>query len=400
MAAALLLGYPIVVYLAVTGYVEAELTLFVTAGLYALERWREERQGGWLVLAAVFAGSAAATKYLGLFFVAALTVELALAALPGQRVRTLLRFAALSLLVLAPWYVRILIHTGNPVFPFLPQLFEASAWVFEGPPSPELGERLAELPRLPWDVLFERENVGFQPPFSPAFLLGLPLVVTGAWRDRRLRRLAILALAYVLAALALPPDVRYLAAVLPALSLTLAVELAFRAHRWRGSVPAALCLVFLLPSWAWAGYRFVRQGPLPVTAEQRERYLTQALPVWPALRFLNDTRGGSYTVYAFHAESMSYFADGCFLGDWNGPARYDRLVPHLDDPVALWRELRRLGADHLLVARGTGVHLPVRDPAFRRLFRMVYSDAAAEVYELAPSSSLRNPSSIRPPSIR
>ena len=393
IAAALFLGYPIVAYLGVTGYVEAELTLFVTAGLYALERWRDARQGGWLVLAAVFAGSAAATKYLGLFFVAAFAVELALAALPGQRARTLLRFAALSLLVLAPWYVRIWVHTGNPVFPFLPQVFGASAWTAEQlSATPGLGERLVELPRLPWDVLFERENVGFQPPFSPVVLLGLPLVAIGAWRDRRLRRLAILALAYVLAALALPPDVRYLAAVLPALSLALAVELGFRMHRWRGSVPAALCLLFLLPSWIWAGYRFARQGALPVTAEQREAYLARALPVWPALRFLNRTRGSDYTVYAFHAENMSYFADGRFLGDWNGPARFTRLVPHLNDPAALWQELRRLGAGHLLVARGMGVHLPVRDPAFQRLFRRIYSDAAAEVYELARSSGLPSPS--------
>lgn len=396
MAAALFLGYPIVIYLAATGYIEAELTLFVTAGLYALERWREERQGGWLACAAVFAGSAAATKYLGLFFVAAFAIEVALAARPGQRVRTLLRFAALSLLVLAPWYARILVHTGNPVFPFLPQLFGPNDWAFEHLPGPGLGERLAELPRLPWDVLFERQRIGFHPPFSPALLLGLPLVITGAWRDRRLRRLAILALASVLAALALPPDVRYLAAILPALSLVLAAELAFRVPRGRAQVPAALCLVLLLPSWAWTGYRFLRQGPLPVTAGQRERYLAQTLPAWPALQFLNRTRGSGSTVYALHAENLIYFADGRFLGDWNGPARFALLVPHLDAPAALWAELRRLGADSFLVVRGTGVHLPVSDPSFQRLFRPVYSDAAAEVYELARSGSLPSPSSIRP----
>ena len=383
LAAALYLGYPIVIYLAVTGYVEAELTLFVTAGLYALQRFQEERHAGWLVLAAVFAGSAAATKYLGLFFVAVFAVEVALAALPGQKVRAILRLTVLALVVLAPWYLRIWIHTGNPVFPFLPQVFGASAWTADQlTASAGLGERLADLPRFPWDVLFEREKVGFQPPFSPAFLLGLPLVVTGAWRDRRLRRLTLLALAYVLAALALPPDVRYLAAVLPALSLVLAAELTVLMRR--GSVRALLCLVALLPSWAWAGYRFLQQGPLPVTAAQGDRYLRQELPVWPALRFLNRTRGSDYTVYAFHAESMSYFAEGRFLGDWNGPARYARLTPFLDDPAALWRELRRLEVDYLLVARGTGVRLPVRDPVFEGLFRTVYSDEASEIYELSP----------------
>lgn len=383
MAAALLLGYPIIVYLAVTGYIEAELALFVTAGLYSLERWREEGSGGWLALAAVFAGAAAGTKYLGLFFVAAFALELAVAAPRGTRVRALLRFSSVALLVLAPWYVRILVHTGNPVFPFLPRVFGASEWAFGriiGHTG--LAERLMELPRLPWEVLFEREKVGFQPPFSPAFLLGLPFVLTGAWRDRRLRRLAILALAYVIVSLAFPPDVRYLAAILPALSLALAADLTFRGRRWSGAFPAVLCLLCLLPSWAWAGYRFMRQGPLPVTVDERERYLAQALPVWPALQFLNRTRGERYSVYALHAERMIYFAEGRFLGDWNGPARFTRVIPLLSDPTALWRELRWLGADHLLIVEGTGVDLPEEDPAFRRLFRKVYADGTSEVFAL------------------
>lgn len=381
-AAALFLGYPIVIYLAVTGYVEAELALFVTAGLYSLERWREEGREGWLLLAAVFAGSAAGTKYHGLFFVAAFAAELLVAAPRGDKVRTLLRFSAAAGLVLAPWYVRTFLHTGNPVFPFLPSLFGEGEWTLNRLFEKGLSERLVELPRLPWDVLFAREKVGFQPPFSPAFLLGLPLVVSGAWRDRRLRRLAILALAYLLGTLALAPDVRYLVAILPALSLVLAVELTFRVPRWRGPAFATLCLLCLFPSWGWAGYRFLRQGPLPVTAEQRERYLARQLPVWPALHFLNRTRGDRYTVYAFNAERMIYFADGRFLGDWSGPARFARLAPLLPDATALWRELRRLGADHFLVVKGTGVDLPEDDPAFRKLFRRVYADGASEVYEL------------------
>ena len=255
-----------------TGYVEAELTLFVTAGLYALERWREEREGGWLALAAVFAGSAAATKYLGLFFVAAFAVELALAAPPGQRARTLLRFAALSLLVLAPWYGRILIHTGNPVFPFLPQALrrqrlDRGAAVRE----PGAGRAAGGAARgFPGTSSSSGRAWGSSLPSRRPSFSGLPLVVTGAWRDRRLRRLAILALAYVLAALALPPDVRYLSAVLPALSLALAVELAFLVAPVEGSVPAALCLVPSCRPGAGPGIVSSRQGPLPVTGEQRE----------------------------------------------------------------------------------------------------------------------------------
>jgi hypothetical protein len=396
IAAALFLGYPMVAYLSVTGYVDVGVTLFATAGLYAVQRWREEGSGGWLVLTGLFAGSAAGVKYLGLFFVAALGIEILLAAPRRDRVRALLLFSLVALAALAPWYGRILFYTGNPLFPFFSHLFGATPWSMEMP-GPGLGERLAALPALPWDVLFNRKKVGWQPPFSPAFLLGLPFVLTGAIRDPRLRRLVILAAVYVLALLVLPPDVRYLAPILPVLSLVLAVELTVLSRRWAGAAAiAGFCVLCLLPAWGWAGYRIALHGALPVTAEQRDLYLGRQLPVWNALQFLNRTRGSCYTVVALHAESMKSFAAGRFLGDWNGPARFDRLQPLMRDPVVLWSELRRLGADHLLVVRDKGPRLPEGDPRFRRLFRKVYFDEVAEVFELMGAPSPRSSAIIRP----
>jgi hypothetical protein len=400
MAAALFLGYPMVAYLAVTGYVDVGVALFATAGLYALQRWREEGSGGWLVLAGLFAGSAAGVKYLGLFFVAALGLEILLHAPPRDRVRALLLFSLVTLAALAPWYGRILFYTGNPLFPFFSHLFGATPWNMEMP-GPGLSERLVDLPALPWDVLFNRKKVGWQPPFSPAFLLGIPFLLTGAIRDQRLRRLIVLAAVYVLSLLVLPPDVRYLTPILPVLSLVLAVELTVLGRRWAGAAATAmtamLCVLCLLPAWGWAGYRIALHGALPVTVEQRERYLESQLPVWTALQFLNRTRGSSYTVYALHAESMKYFAAGRFLGDWNGPARFDRVQPLMSDPVVLWGELRRLGADHLLVVSGKGPRLPEGDPRFRRLFRRVYFDEVAEIFALEGAApSPRSSAIIRP----
>jgi hypothetical protein len=392
IAAALFLGYPMVAYLSITGYVDVGVALFVTAGLYALQRWREEGNGGWLVLAGLFAGSAAGVKYLGLFFIAALGLEILLAAPRREKVRALFLFSLVALVVLAPWYGRILFYTGNPLFPFFSHLFGDSPWGM-AMPGPGLRERLADLPMLPWDVLVNREKVGWQPPFSPAFLLGIPFLLTGAVRDPRLRRLVVLAAVYVLVILVLPPDVRYLTPILPFLSLVLAGELTVLGRRWSGApvtatVTAAFCVLCLLPAWGWAGYRIALHGALPVTAEQRDRYLERQLPALSALRFLDRTRGSSYTVYALHAENLRYFAKGSFLGDWNGPARFDRLQPLVREPVALWRELRGLGADHLLVVPGKGPRLPEGDPRFRRLFRKIYFDEAAEIFALegaAPS---------------
>jgi hypothetical protein len=46
---------------------------------------------------------------------------------------------------------------------------------------------------------------------------------------------------------------------------------------------------------------------------------------------------------------MAYFADGRFMGDHFGPARYSLLQGRLGDSIALQAALKDLGADYFLV---------------------------------------------------
>ncbi|HYT31196.1 MAG TPA: glycosyltransferase family 39 protein, partial [Thermoanaerobaculia bacterium] len=92
IAAAAFLGNPIVAYFGATPYVEPGLILFSTAAFYSFARWQKARAGGWLALAGFFAGSAAAVKYLGLFFVAALAVAAVATSSNGRRWRSGLFF--------------------------------------------------------------------------------------------------------------------------------------------------------------------------------------------------------------------------------------------------------------------------------------------------------------------
>ncbi|MFP5288096.1 MAG: ArnT family glycosyltransferase [Thermoanaerobaculia bacterium] len=374
LAAAVFLGNPIVVHLAGTAYVEPALTLFATAAVYSLERWRETRARSWLVLLGLFAGSAAGVKYLGLFFVGALLAALLPSALRERRSGDLIVASAAALAVLVPWYGRLVLHTGNPLFPFYPEVFGPNPWVPDPVLRGTLAQRAADYLTFPWDVVFDRAAVGQQPPFSPAFLFGLPLLAYGFARDPRVRRILGIAVAYSVLHFILPPDSRYMTAVLPLASLALALTLS----RWRPRdwAPAALAVLLFLPGWAYGIYRIGRAGPLPVTAEERDLYLTRKLPVYAAVDHLNRAAGQGYTAYALFAENLVYHADGTLLGDWSGPARYDRVLADLADPDALRRRLRELGADYLLIARGKGVRLP--EGSFRR----IYSDRWAEVYQV------------------
>jgi len=431
LAAAVFLGNPIVVHLGASAYVESGLGLFVTAALYAAYRWMgfsrcrggacprpggggpvPERgrgqapplrtdygEGGWLALAAFFAGSAAATKYLGLFFLGVIGLLVVFSRLPVRTLRArtwdVLLFTGVALAVLVPWYGRIYLSTGNPLFPYFPQTFGENPWSpihFRDPlgfagetarlsPVGNVLRRVVEVVRLPWDLIFERATHGQQPPFSPAYLALLPVALWAAVKDCRLRPLLGVAALYALACTSLPADGRYVVPVLPLLSLAVAGALfKLPIPQWQG-VTATLCLAFFLPGWLYAGYRIYRQGPLPVTAAGREAYLARKLPLYAALSDLNRRHGSGYTLWALRAEQMSYFAAGRFLGDWYGPASYPKVLAASPDAESLHRTLRSRGVDHLLLTSEGGLPFP-EDARFLRWFVPEPTDGAARVYEL------------------
>jgi 4-amino-4-deoxy-L-arabinose transferase-like glycosyltransferase len=381
LGAAIYLGNPIVAYLAGTAYVDPSLSLFAMAALFAVWRWRRSREPSWLTLTAVFAASAAATKYLGLFFVATIGTIVLLTPAPRGRWRNALQFAAVAAAILVPWYGRILLYTGNPFFPYFPELFGPNAWEEPGRglhvPSP-----LSVL-TLPWDLVFRREAFNSQPPFSPTYLVALPLSLFAAIRDGRVRRMLLFTLAYVLFALSLPGESRFFLPVLPLVSVAAGAGTALLLRRTGRQVIAGAVFVLLLPGWLYVARHVRRLGALPVTAEQRNEFLAKRLPAYPAIRYLNRTSGRNYTVYAFHAENMAYFAEGRFLGDWFGPASFEKVLASGGTPEALHSKLRALGVDYLLVLEERAPDLTLDSPQFAKRFRIVYSDPHARVFALA-----------------
>ena len=393
IAAAVFLGNPIMAHLSGEAYIEPVLALYVTAALYAGWRWRTaaSRALAWLALAAAFAAAAASVKYLGLFFLAVTGLLTLLPPRGVPRLRALLVAGAVVLAVAGPWYARNAAWTGNPLFPFYPRLFGESAWspmIFHGlTPAQGLAERLAELLRMPWDAVFDRGGFGQQPPFSPVYLAALPLAALAAVRERRLRWILLLAGVYAFACTSLPRDSRYLVPVLPLASLAAggaAARLLPRTERTRRAAAAALCVLCFLPAWCYGIYRIARQGPVPVTAQEREAYLARRMPLYAALDHLNRSHGSRYTVYGLWSEQMAYYARGRFLGDWFGPYRYHDIALTTHSAAELHRKLRAAGAGYLLVPTASrGLPVP-EDAAFARWFRPVYADPNARVFALAP----------------
>jgi len=401
LAAAAFLGNPIVAFFGATPYVEPGLILFATAAFLSFHRWQATRAEGFLLLAGFFAGTTASVKYLGLFLVASLGAACLFAA-RGRRARLCLVYSAAALVALAPWYLRLLLETGNPVFPYFARLFGSSPWdlsrfqpnVFRGDAAalPSLaaaiGSLLLRFVTLPFDLLFMRRHFDWHPPFSPFSLIAAPALVLGAVLIARWRVLLAVAAVYVLFALTLPRDPRYLLPVWPLLTFAataLALDmLRIAGVRWPRPAVAIAAALLLAPAAFLSAREIKRRGPPPVSSEARDRYLSKQLPIYPAISFLNHTAGPRYSLYAFSAENMVYFAEGRFQGDFFGPANFEKVLRAAATPRELSQTLRGLGADHLLLPAMRAVPLPVSDPGFPQFFRPIYGDPAARVYLLAP----------------
>ena len=385
LAAAILAASPLAIYLSAAGYVEPLLALFGTASLYAADRaGRDGRHAGWIVASGALAGSAAGVKYLGLYFVAAAALLLLRTNVAWRSIaRDLVLYGLAAASALLPSYGRLVAQTGNPLFPFYPELFGATPWMAQEFLGARGAQRLLNASTLLWDVTFRRHAVGILPPFSPALLLGVPLALIAAWQDAWVLRLLLVATGYVLVA---PVQAHYFLAIAPVWSVVIGVSAASLASRVRGGrlLLLGVALALVIGGELYALGRVHRLGLPPVAMADRERWVAAERPLYPALAFVNRLAGPAI-VYAVGAEHMVYYAAGTLLGDHNGPASFNRVAARAQAAGSLASALDDLHVSYLIlpVAPSAWTDMAVNDPRLAR----VYRDAAASVYQVLPEEA-------------
>jgi hypothetical protein len=205
---------PMVGVLGSWAYNDLALGYYQTAALYSLLNWFEEREQGsnarsWLVAAAAFCGLAMGVKYTA--FVCFLAIALlAIGHLVrhrarwGEGLRALALLGGVALLAAAPWYLRNLAFTGNPVYPFAYRLFGGLGWSqwradWYARAGTGIGMNLGQWIKLPWTLTLGLRDMNFYDGrIGPLFLVALPFLL--AWgagllgpRSRALCSMAVFA---------------------------------------------------------------------------------------------------------------------------------------------------------------------------------------------------------------
>jgi hypothetical protein len=346
-----------------------------------------------MLAAGVLAGTAASVKYHGLYFVAAAGALMLFS--PGPRARRTLLFAVAALAVMAPTYGRLIAETGNPVFPFFPSVFGENAWSDWGRllraedagrgPVATAAELFARALRYPGELLLRRGPF-WHPPVSPLLMAaGAAGAVFALRRRGAARTFLLLALGYMTVVLLLSPDPRYLLPVAPGVAALGAAAAVRILARWLSARPVRiglLALLAVLPGIAYVAQLEVRRGAPVLTQQERERYLERRLPHYGAVKALNARHGSGYSLYAFGAESMAYFARGRFRGDHYGPFAFTHVLESAR-VEGLPETLRRMGATHLLVPTGS----PVSDMAAQEGLVEDFRTPACVVYRITGGAS-------------
>lgn len=332
LAGVLLLTTPTVAILATRAYVDLALLFYGAIAFVGLLRWARTDRLAPLVLSALAAGCATAVKWNGLQVIGLLALGTSLLAAPRGSARALrlaMLYAIVASLPALPWLARNWILTGNPVFPFFPE-------VFGGLAVPEMarldpishrrllyGESWPDIVLLPLRVFLTGREASpslFDGVLNPLYLLGF-LWALRAGAGRQDRTLALVAAVYVPTIFFSHDFVsRYLVVVLVPLGVLATQALqswldrTAAGTRWiAAAAVAALAFNVVHLAWFWGSMR-----PLDYLTgrESRTEFITRFVPEYPVALWANaNLRGDGATYLAFLADRSYY---------WDRPVTYEQ----------------------------------------------------------------------------
>ncbi len=373
---------PMVVWESGTAYIDVAHSLFgglgiwLAAGLVAADE--NEEKGRW-ILPALLLGGAVGSKYTALQTVPILGLVLLVYAFARKAARPMdvVKMGLVALAIGSPWYIKNVVNTGNPVYPFFYSVFHGKNWdafaariysneqqtfgaarpmaepYTEGPVEPiRLGSSILGTAYMPGRYTNPGPTQGFGFPFSS--LGAIPLAALFAWliSGRSGRREGV-ALAVALVSFGvwfvLSQQSRYaLVWCLPLILMSGGAVVRLRAGPLFAGAIALQALGTLYLQTRYDD-RFAAKLRVVLGSEKADDYETRMIPFAEPARFLNNVaKGGRVALYN---ELFGYLLDVPYI--WADPGNTTELdyaaMKSGDDLIAA---LQKLGVSHVYIALG------------------------------------------------
>lgn len=392
--ALLFLGIPVIVKLSITAYVDLGLIFFSLVSIVYLQKWVEnDFKLKYLLISAAGCGLGLGTKYNGLItlFLMTLFVPFSHARLDRREKNSILRplgycavYLSVSLIVFSPWMIRNIIWKQNPVYPLYdswfnpdaPKPFSESA-TDDGDRTPErMGHFLIRkyvfheswwrTALIPIRIFFEGKDddpAHFDGKLNPLIFL-LPVFAFVRFRNKTAvfqyeisTFLAFSVLFLLYAFVTTDMRIRYIAPIVAPLVILSIIGLHTLLEWIREDTPRRSRMWVQAGVWAGvlalcpAGYLIDQFDKVKAIAYlsgkmDRDAYITQFRPEYPAVRYANQNLPDQAKILAIFLGNRGYYFDRDVLFDMKlpipaaGASGSDRAVKAL---------LRQKGVTHLLI---------------------------------------------------
>jgi hypothetical protein len=404
---------PLLIWEMRTAHVDAGFMLFVLLAVYATVQWLQSSQKPWLALAVYATAFSLGTKYQALFALGGLATAVLLDQITKQAgivpgtLRSL-RFFLLSLTGIIPWAIVNLIQTGNPLFPFLNDLFQSPYWT--GALTTRVLEQMRDsgIPlslARPWGFVTNFWQMGihqvnFHGNIGPFYVLLIPLLLFCRTLHPVIRLLLIVSSVYWLLWLFTGQHSRYFVAVLPGLAIVAAYALAnflewvtLRAGKTlAGGVAVLLFLLAVLNSPLFEQYGANPRygtgvvesipGKYLLAQESVDTYLSRRLLDYPAVQHLNALPGNKKVLFWWNVDPLAFYLDGGFAF----PYSYFFEKMGSENPAELVATLQQQGITHVIVGQQYADLLYSSNPErefVRRHLRKIYERNSINLYEFS-----------------
>jgi hypothetical protein len=360
---------PIAIYVGWLAFVELSELAYLALAIAWLMQWRSRPGARSAVLVGLLCGGACATKYLSLGLVAApvLAVMLAMAAAsrPPRALRHWLLACLLCLLPLAPWLVRNIVNTGNPVFPLATGLLGRAHWLPESTArwnaahaAPAWADKPAHLAAAAGDVH------GFGVALPVGALLAAVWILVRWRRAAPLDRacLGIGLLQVILWSLATHMPTRFLIPAIVPMAILAGGLLARLAplpggagqpSRWRTALAAAVLLTSTVPNYLQSQHAYILEGEALLMDRPSLHGLrtdqVAKLSSSPVLQRALEATPNSRLLEVGDVRPFMFPANTVYVSVWEMDPLV-RLARQTDDPHEILRRLRQeYGITHLWV---------------------------------------------------
>ena len=366
LAAALYLTMPMVRFLAGVALIEGALGFFGFMAIWSGYEWLESRSWRDLALAGVLGGLTASIKLTG----AAIPIGVGLVVLVCLLLRhrnqarghlaQFVAYGAIALIVTAPWYLRGTINTGNPVWPFMYQIFGGRYWDALGDQMHTSWLHVPNLDRTPWSYIaglwyltVRAEQFGGLR-IGGAIMLLTPLsLLFSRHRSWLYGYLGNVCMVVYTLWFFTTHQTRFLMGIIPTLTLLAAFAFIQLLRLWPphwaalGRVGMVVYLVLLLPLGAAERAHITNRWPYVAGRIHREEFLSQEVTGYPAFQFANEHLPADARVLLALWETRGYYVHRASI--WANPIS-QRVIKweQFDDVASLAEQLRLLGITHVL----------------------------------------------------